>query len=82
MAGASLRLLALAQKDMIELRRYGLREVGLDAADRLSDDLERVFSLLRDNPRAGAELSKSIPGTRVFSKRGHRVFIALRAGQW
>ncbi len=80
MARARLRLLALARNDMIQLRRYGLREFGPDAADRLNDDLERVFALLRDNPHAGAEFSKSIPGTRVFSKRGHRILYRLEPG--
>lgn len=74
MARARLRLLAIARKDLIQLRRHGIREFGETAADRLVDELEGVFAVLRDNPFAGAEFSKSLPGVRIFPKRGYRIF--------
>lgn len=77
MARARLRLLAMAQDDLIAARRYSRREFGVNAADRLIDDLNRVFSLLQENPAAGAEVSRSLPGIRSFSKRGHRIFYRI-----
>ena len=80
MRPARLALLAEARKDMIELRRYSLREFGRAAADRYVDDIRSVFLLLRDKPRAGAELSDIAPGLRAFTKRGHRIFYRIVEG--
>lgn len=80
MARAELKVRATARQDMIHLRRYGVREFGIKVADRLVGDLESVFDLLRDNPLAGREFSNDIPGIRVFSKRGHRIFYRAEAG--
>jgi toxin ParE1/3/4 len=74
MARARLKLLAKAREDMIHLRRYSRREFGVAAADRLVDDLKRVFHLLRDHPLAGAECSEIAAGLRLFSARGYRIF--------
>lgn len=80
MARAELQVRATARQDMIQLRQYGVREFGRQAADRLVDDLESVFRLLLDYPLAGRELSSEIPGIRVFSKRGHRIFCRAEKG--
>jgi len=80
MARARLKLLAKAREDMIHLRRYSRREFGAAAADRLVDDLERAFHLLRDHPGAGSDFSESVPGLRLFPRRGHRIFYRIAQG--
>jgi toxin ParE1/3/4 len=74
MARARFKLLAKAREDMIHLRRYSRREFGAAAADRLVDDLERVFRLLQDHPLAGSEFSETTPELRLFPARGYRIF--------
>ena len=81
MARARLKLLAKAREDMIQLRRYGRREFGAAAADRLVDDLERVFRLLTDHPLAGSDFSEMTPGLRLFPMRGHRIFYRVAEGK-
>jgi toxin ParE1/3/4 len=80
MARARLKLLAKAREDMIHLRRYSRREFGAAAADRLVDDLERVFHLLQDHPLTGSEFSEMTPGLRLFPARGHRIFYRVAQG--
>lgn len=78
MARAKLALLARARQDMIDIRRYSLREFGRAAADRYVEDIRGVFELLRDNPAAGAALSAVGPDIRSFSKRAHRIVYRIR----
>lgn len=80
MARARLKLLAKAREDMIHLRRYSRREFGAAAADRLVDDIERAFLLLREHPFAGSEFSEAISGIRLFPARGHRIFYRVVEG--
>jgi toxin ParE1/3/4 len=80
MARARLKLLAKAREDMIHLRRYSRREFGAAVADKLVDDLERVFRLLTDHPLAGSEFSETTPGLRLFPMRGHRIFYRVVQG--
>ena len=79
MTKAKLRLLTLARNDLVQLRRYGRRKFGPAAAKRLSDDVEAVFTLLRNHPHAGAEVH-SVTGSRLFVKRGHRIFYRVTDG--
>jgi toxin ParE1/3/4 len=80
MARARLKLLAKAREDMIHLRRYSRREFGAAAADRLVDDLNRVFRLLTDHPLAGPDFSETAPGLRLFPARGYRIFYRVVQG--
>ena len=80
MARARLKLLARAREDMIHLRRYSRREFGAAAADRLVDDIEHAFLLLREHPFAGAEFSATVCGIRLFPARGHRIFYRVVEG--
>lgn len=80
MARPELKVRAAARQDMIQLRQYGFREFGREAADRLVDDLEKVFQLLLDYPLAGRVFSSDLPGIRVYSKRGHRIFYRAEEG--
>jgi toxin ParE1/3/4 len=80
MARARLKLLAKAREDMIHLRRYSRREFGAAAADRLVEDIERVFRLLREHPLAGSDFSEAAPGLRLFPARRHRIFYRATEG--
>jgi len=77
MASAKLKLLAKAQTDLIELRRYSVKEFGKEVADRYVDDMESAFRLLCENPRIGVERPEFGLGIRVFSKRKHRIFYRI-----
>ena len=77
MASTELTLLAQAEKDLIELRRYSRREFGTATADRYVEDIRRVFGLLRDNPRAGALRPDLGADIRSFSKRRHRILYCV-----
>lgn len=77
MPRADLKLSARAERDLIELRRYSFQEFGKVIADRYVDDIEAAFTLLSDNPRAGAAQPDYGRGIRAFSRRKHRIIYRI-----
>lgn len=77
MPRAELTLLAQAEQDLIELRRYSRREFGAATADRYVEDIRGVFRLLCDNPRAGTPRPDFGAAIRSFTKRRHRILYCI-----
>lgn len=73
-AKARLGFTQAARVDLKEMRRYGFEQFGREIADRYVDDIEGVFRLLQEQPRAGQARPEIGSDIRCFSKKQHRVF--------
>ena len=71
---ARLRLSAAARRDLVEIRRYSVREFGGRVADTYFRGFRKAFKLLREQPFAGAVEPDVTPEVRVLTHRRHRIF--------
>lgn len=71
---ARLRLSAAARRDLAEVRRYGIREFGGDAADSYFRGFKKSFALLRERPFAGASEPDLRDAIRSLTYKRHRIF--------
>ena len=68
-----------AERDLLSIGRYTLREWGLDQALRYLDDLEACCEMLAKNPRAGRACNEVRPGLRRMERGRHVIFCRKQA---
>lgn len=69
---AELRLTAQAIRDLDEIQTRGIEHFGPRAAARFMAGFERIFALLRDQPRAGQARPEFRENVRCVSHRPYR----------
>ncbi len=66
-----------AQKDLINVWRYGAETRGAEQADSYLDELEDKLSLLIDNPQLGVACDYIKKGYRQLHIKSHMVFYRI-----
>lgn len=71
---ARLRLSPAARADLVEIRRYSIREFGSEVADAYLRGFNMAFALLRERPLVGPGRPELGERVRCLIHRRHRIF--------
>ena len=67
------RLSRKAEEDILAIFAIGVREFGLDQAERYHADLEAAFHFLSAYPRAARERTEIDPPVRAYPRGSHLI---------
>ncbi len=69
---------ALAERDLIDIWRYGFERWGETAADAYLDRIDEALGLLRQQPDAGADVSDLLAGHRRWRAGSHHIYYVVK----
>ncbi|WOE73754.1 type II toxin-antitoxin system RelE/ParE family toxin [Alterisphingorhabdus coralli] len=69
-----LRLTEEADRDLIDIYLYSLKEFGVQQADRYSDTLMQKLETVAENPSFGSDYSYIRAGLRRYTSVSHAIY--------
>ena len=73
----SYRLSNKAEEDIINLYLEGVRQFGIQQADRYHRQLEEAFHFLSDNPEAARQRFELTPPARIHPHHSHLIIYTI-----